>query len=195
MGPVPRPLHSEAIENLRFIRSAMESARPFTAVPGWGQVAMGLTAIGAAAIAGQQPDFSRWLGTWVAEAVVAVTIGAFALVRKARRANTPIASGPARRFGLALLPPLLVGAVMTALLHESESRQVLPALWLLCYGAGITTGGAFSVRAVPMEGVSFMALGLAAALTPSAWGDIWMAGGFGILQIGFGVYIARRHGG
>jgi hypothetical protein len=195
MGPVPRPLHSEAIENLRFIRSTMENARSFTAVPGWGQVAMGVSALGAAVIASQQPDTARWLGTWVVEAVLAVAIGALALVSKARRANTPIASGPARRFGLALLPPLLVGAVMTALLQRGDGRQVMPALWLLCYGAGIATGGAFSVRVVPIEGMSFMALGVAAALTPAAWGDAWMAAGFGLLQIGFGVYIARRHGG
>ncbi len=195
MGPNPRPLHSEALENLRFIRSTMENARSFTAVPGWGQVAMGVSAIGAAALADRQPDFSLWLLTWVAEAVLAIALGAFALVRKARRANTPIASGPGRRFGLALLPPLLVGAVMTALLWRTGPRDVLPALWLLCYGAGIATGGAFSVRAVPLEGVSFMALGAAAALTPPGWGDLWMAGGFGILQITFGIYIARRHGG
>jgi hypothetical protein len=195
MGSNPRPLHSEALENLRFIRSTMENARSFTAVPGWGQVAMGVSAIGAAALADRQPDFSRWLLVWVVEAVLAVALGAFAVVRKARRGNTPIASGPGRRFGLALLPPLLVGAAMTALLWRTGPREVLPALWLLCYGAGIATGGAFSVRAVPLEGVSFMALGLAAAFTPPGWGDLWMAGGFGILQIAFGIYIARRHGG
>jgi hypothetical protein len=195
MGPVPRPLHSEAIENLRFIRSTMERARSFTAVPGWGQVAMGLSAIGAAALADAQLDRGRWLAVWVAEAVLAVAIGAGALVRKARRANIPISSGPARRFGLALVPPLLVGAVLTGLLFRIGSGQVLPAVWLLCFGASIASGGAFSVRAVPLQGVSFMALGAAAALTPTAWGDLWMAAGFGLVQIGFGIYIARRHGG
>ena len=195
MVPAPRPLHSEAMENLRFIRSTMERARSFTAVPGWGQVAMGASALAAAVIARQETTFSRWLGIWVAEAALAVLLGACALVRKARRANTPIASGPGRRFGLALLPPLLVGALMTAVLYRAGLREGLPALWLLCYGAGITTGGAFSVRVVPLEGVSFMALGAAAALTPASWGNLWMAAGFGLLQIGFGIYIARRHGG
>jgi hypothetical protein len=183
------------MENLRFIRTTMERARSFTAVPGWGQVAMGLSAMAAAAIARPETDIARWLGIWVGEAALAVVLGACALVHKARRANTPIATGPARRFALALLPPLLVGAIMTALLYRAGQRDQLPALWLLCYGAGVTAGGAFSVRAVPLEGVSFMVLGTAAALTPPAWGDLWMAAGFGLLQVGFGIYIARRHGG
>jgi len=34
-----------------------------------------------------------------------------------------------------------------------------------------------------------------AILTPPEWGNFWLALGFGGLQIGFGVYIARNHGG
>jgi hypothetical protein len=40
-----------------------------------------------------------------------------------------------------------------------------------------------------------MALGAAALAAPAGWGDAFLAAGFGGLQIGFGVYIARRHGG
>jgi len=46
------PLHTHAMENLRFIRDAMARASEFTAVPGWGGVMMGVTALGTAAIAG-----------------------------------------------------------------------------------------------------------------------------------------------
>lgn len=49
-GDVPT-LHGRAMDNLRFIRETMEQATHFTAVPGYGGVFMGLTALVAAFIA------------------------------------------------------------------------------------------------------------------------------------------------
>jgi hypothetical protein len=40
-----------------------------------------------------------------------------------------------------------------------------------------------------------MALGAAALASPAAWGHFYLAAGFGVLQIGFGIVIARRYGG
>jgi hypothetical protein len=40
-----------------------------------------------------------------------------------------------------------------------------------------------------------MALGLAALVTPAAWGNLWLGAGFGGLHLGFGLYITKRHGG
>jgi len=52
-GPrlVPTKLEDHAADNLRFIRDAMERAGPFTGVPGWGGVIMGVTALVAAFVA------------------------------------------------------------------------------------------------------------------------------------------------
>ena len=63
------------------------------------------------------------------------------------------------------------------------------------YGAGVLTGGMFSVPVVRAMGVCLMAAGIAAILTPYAWDSVWLAIGFGGLHIGFGTYIARNHGG
>jgi hypothetical protein len=68
-------------------------------------------------------------------------------------------------------------------------------VWLLLYGTAIVTGGAFSVRVVPLMGLCLMALGAVALFLPAGWGDVLMAGGFGAVQIGFGIWIARHHGG
>src|SRR5438270_645941 len=45
---MPEPLHEHALEHLRYIRDTMERASAFTAVPGWGGVLMGMTALAAA---------------------------------------------------------------------------------------------------------------------------------------------------
>lgn len=193
--PTPPALHDRALDNLRFIRDTMERAGSFTAVPGWGMVAVGATALVAAVIAARQATTELWLVTWLAEALVALGIGGWSLARKAHEANDPILSGPGRRFALSFVPPLLVGGLLTIALYRAGLVTALPATWLLLYGTGVVTGGAFSVRIVPVMGLVFMALGAAALFAPAGWGNAWMAMGFGGLHLGFGILIARRYGG
>lgn len=191
----PTALHERAMDDLRFIRSTMERAGSFTAVPGLGGVAIGVTAVAAALLASRQPTVDRWLVTWLATAVVATLIGAGTLIPKARRAGLPLSKGPGRKFLLSFLPPVGAAVALTGALYAHEATALLPGLWLLSYGAAIVTAGTFSVNVVPIMGVGFMALGALALATPSGWGDAWMAVGFGGLHIGFGIVIARRHGG
>jgi hypothetical protein len=188
-------IDDHARDNLRFIRETMERAASFTAVPGWGGVAMGITALGAAAIASRQASPSAWLITWIVEAFVAIGIACWTTYSKARRANSSLITGPARRFAYSFAPPLFVGALLTIVHLRTNEVGLIPGQWLLLYGAGVVTGGAFSIRIVPLMGLCFMVLGAVALFSPWTWGNAFLAAGFGALHIIFGAVIARKYGG
>jgi hypothetical protein len=203
----PPTLRDRALQDLSFIRRTMEGASSFTDVPGWGLVATGVIALAAAFVADRQPSAERWLAAWLAAAVAAVLAGGFAMLHKMRRRvsadGAQLISVPARRFLLGFWPAVFAGAVLTLALIDPATAGIeprvadglLPGLWLLLYGVGVTTAGAHSVRPVPMMGLAFIALGIVTLFVPVLDGDLMMALGFGVLQIGFGTVIARRHGG
>ena len=193
--PEPIPIDARAADHLRYIRETMESAAEFTALPGWGGVAMGVTALAAAFAASRQTTPRAWLTVWLIEAFVAVAIAAPAAATKAHRANSALFSGPGRKFVLSFAPPIVVGGLLTFALFQAGILAVLPGVWLLLYGTAIVTGGAFSVRIVPVMGLCLILLGGAALFAPAPWGDAFMAAGFGAVQIGFGWWIARHFGG
>jgi len=124
-----------------------------------------------------------------------VAIAAPAAATKAHRANSALFSGPGRKFLLSFAPPIFVGGLLTFALYQAGILSALPGVWLLLYGTAIVTGGAFSVRVVPVMGLCLMSLGGAALFAPAKWGDAFMAAGFGVVQIGFGWWIARHYGG
>lgn len=193
--PEPVGLHTQAMDNLRFIRNAMESAGSFTAVPGVGGIVMGGTAFFAAFAAHLSRSSRAWLGIWMGEAVLALAIGLTFSYRKAIQNRTPLLSKPFRRFVLGVAPSVFAGALLTMVFYQGGLNHLLPAMWLLLYGAGITSGGAFSVRVVPVMGMSFLALGTIATLAPARFADALLALGFGGFHVAFGWVIARRYGG
>lgn len=193
--PDPVPIHSQALANLRYIRRAMEGAAQFTAIPGRGGMVMGATALAAAVAAHTRIEASSWLAVWAGEALLGILIGFLFAHRKARAIETPMLAKPGQRFLLALAPPVFAAALLTLVLWRAGMVDFTPGIWLLLYGCGIVAGGAFSVRVVPVMGVCFLVLGALALFTPLGWGDWWLAGGFGGLQIVFGFIIARKYGG
>jgi hypothetical protein len=195
VAPEPARIDLHAIENLRFIRETMERAGAFTAVPGWGGVMMGVTALAASIVSGPPDGSLRWVTIWLVDAAVAVAIAIVTTARKARRSGVTLLSAPAQRFALAYAPSLVAGMVLTPVFAMTGLATRLPGCWLLLYGTAVTAGGAFSVRVVPVMGLCFMALGVVAFAAPAAWGHWLMAAGFGALHVGFGWLIARRYGG
>jgi hypothetical protein len=189
------PPEPDAIDNLQFIRQTLENSGSFTAVPGWGLVTVGVTAIGAAVMAQQQATSQHWMLVWLGEAIIGTVIAIWAMYAKAQRTGVSLVAAPGRRFALGLAPPLIAGAVLTPILYYHHALPDIAGMWLLLYGTGVVTGGTFSIRVVPVMGACFMALGIAALVTPAAWNLGFLVAGFAGLHIIFGYFIARNHGG
>jgi len=188
-------LQDQAMDDLRFIRSAMANVSQFTAVPVRGSIGVGITAIAAAVLANSlDADLAR-LATWVTEAILALVIGGVFLVQKARRAGVDITAGPGRKFMLAALPSFGAALLITIALYRLGDTTLVPAVWILLYGTAVIAAGAFSVRPVPIMGCAFLAAGALTLFLPSELHNLMLGASFGGLHIVFGYVIARHHGG
>ena len=191
----PPEMQARAMDNLRFIRETMEAAGTFTAVSGWGQVVIGVTAILAALLASRQTAPVEWVLVWAAEAILALLISVWFMYSKAKLASLPLLTSSARKLLFSFTPVFAVGMVMTFAFIKRGMYPLLPAVWMLLYGTAVVAAGAFSVRIVPVMGAAFIVMGAVALYAPAAWNTALMILGFGVLHIVFGLVIARRHGG
>lgn len=187
-------LGDRAEGELRFIRDAMGRGAAFTCVPGIGGVLMGVVGLAAALAASRTRSPQGWLAVWAAAGLLGFATGVVALLRKARQESHRPAGSAARRFALALLPPLVAGAALTAALARVGAYALLPAVWLLLYGCAVVGAGVLSVPVVPLFGGSLVSLGLVALAFPSQ-GDLLLGAGFGAGHLVSGAIVAWRHGG
>jgi len=188
-------LNERAIESLEFIRTTMARSAPFTAVPGRGGIAMGLLAVTAAFIAPRARSHTEWLAIWIGCAAVASPVGFLFMRAKARRHDLALWSAAGRRFAQGFAPSVVAAAILTFALVRADAVDLIPAAWLLLYGAGVLAGSSASVPVLAWLGTLFMVFGSLSLITPPEWRDLWLGAGFGVLQIAFGAYIARNHGG
>lgn len=191
----PVNIGSRAIDNLKYIRETMERSASFTAVPGYGGMLMGVTAIVAAYIANRQIYLVDALSVWLAEAALAFLIGLLAMWQKSKIAGQSLFSTPARKFALSFAPPLIAGVTVVLGLWRYGHYYEMAPVCIVTYGAAVACGGAFSARVVPVMGWCFIAIGAIAFALPSNYGNLMMAVSFGALHIIFGAIIARRYGG
>jgi hypothetical protein len=191
----------EALDTLAAIRETMQRSAQFTALPGYGIMLVGATALVTSVVAGRYSHWmSRWMMIWIVEAVVALTIAVITGYRKANRLGLPLWTGPGRRMMVALGPPLFAGALLTLALflnnYQFRLATVIPGVWLLMYGVALMAAGAHSVPPVPVMGAAFLVLGTVVLMANASFlMNAAMAVGFGGLHLGFGWFIAKRHGG
>jgi len=192
-----------AHQNLQYIRRTLEAAGQFTAVPGKSLMAAGVVALlgvlsnamvtGAPWTDGMSPQ--RALDTWGIVLAVTLAIVFFGIHRKIQALGIPVQAPLIRKLLWSLCPALFVGAVLTNLAVSALQFVWLPAIWLGCYGAAVTSGGQVSVTPVRYMGLCLLVAAAGAAASPPDMGLAWIAVGFGWVHIVFGAYIAWRHNG
>ena len=182
-----------AREDLAFIRRMMESATTFTPVSGWGMIVVGVVGLIAATLAWSE-GIPADLRVWIPAALVSITIAAATTAVKARSQQVPLWTGAFRKIAWVMTPTLVAGALLTLAFTQQGTTVLLPGMWLALYGAGVSAGGSFTVRAMRWMGVIFLGLGAVALLRPDL-GLALLGAGFGGLHIAVGIDLVWRHGG
>jgi len=183
-------LEDSALDNLKYIRDTIECSRSFTCISGKGGVLMGLVGFAAAGMCSIPGLSAAWLWIWLGAALLGGLTGGVSIWLKARALGVDLSQGVARRYFYSLMPAFVAAAVLTAVLARTDGVEAIAGVWLLLYGTGVVSGGAFSIRPVPVMGLCFMVLGAITLLLP-AWSPIMLAAGFGGLHVVFGIVIAR----
>ena len=187
-----------AENNLQVIRTLMERTAVYRRALAPVMVMAG--GIGTlAALAGflWQPPFVLY---WVSVAVVVMVTGLFLTRRQALKDGEQFWSPPTRRVAQALLPGLVIAAVLTACQKMSwgaADEESLVPFWMMLYGCALHAAGFFAPQRLRMLGWVFIVGGasLLAIMTfdgvqPQVWwAHATMGVFFGLLHLGVGAYL------
>jgi hypothetical protein len=144
---------------------------------------------------------------WGGVAVVAIG-GSLGLVRRqALSAAEPFWSPPTRRVTQAMLPAVVAGLILSAVVVAKLSwaapdfgREIallwLPLCWIVLYGCGFHGAGFFMPRGMRLFGWAFVlggcagvALGVPTGMTREVWAHLLMGFFFGLLHLAYGIYL------
>ncbi len=142
-----------------------------------------------------------FLAFWFGTAGVVIVISLLLTRRQALKEQEPFWSPPTRRVGQALLPPLLSGMFVSSLLGLLDANWSVDfpmvLIWLLFYGCALHSAGFFMARGIKWFGWIFiigaillllLLRAVNVSIQPPA-ASLTMGLFFGVLQLGYGVYL------
>jgi hypothetical protein len=173
----------QAEETLAVIRRLMERGQRYEAITARGALVAGLAALGtSAACAWLEASDRAFLLAWLGVAAVSAAWVVLPALVGTRATAGRWGSPQARAVGVAVLPPYVAGAVLTALLVRAGLADLLPATWMLMHGCAILATWHHAPRRLVALGVAFLATGAVLAFAPVPR-DAAMAIGFGGLNV------------
>ncbi|MBR9860171.1 hypothetical protein GYB22_05380 [bacterium] len=198
------------IDDLREIRSIMESSSRFMSLSGMSGVMAGIYALVGAWFAtnhyqklidmhdywpafSQKPMFySGFFG--IAAAVVALSLitGIALTARRAKRDNKSIWDKVAKRMLINLFIPLATGGVFCLSLMYHGNEAFIYSAMLMFYGLSLINASKYTLKDIYGLGLIEIALGLYSAIDLSSGLMNWIIG-FGVMHIVYGIYMYIRY--
>ena len=139
---------------------------------------------------------------WIVLSGLGILGAYFVARRQSLKDKEDFWSPPTKRVTQALLPPLLVGAVLSAIFilvgpEEKIYAWALPVTWMLLYGCAVHAAGFFMPRGMKLLGWVFILGGCSIALSslsvsarlPIQMGHVIMGLFFGGLHLLYGIYL------
>ncbi|MEI7938834.1 MAG: hypothetical protein WCK27_19295 [Verrucomicrobiota bacterium] len=198
-----------AAEHLQVIRTLMERSALYRRALAPIMIFNGATGL-IAAVLGRTLNIGSprsFILFWAGVGVVALA-GSFLLVRRqALKESEPFWSPPTRRITLALLPPLVAGLMISAVIFARAGSAPgnsdslggmlwLPLIWVVLYGCAFHAAGFFMPRGMRLFGWAFImggcglfAVGFPDGLRPLDYAHGVMGCFFGGLHLAYGVYL------
>lgn len=192
-------------ETLAEIKSMMENSTRFLSLSGFSGVLIGSYALIAVALFISQnnldflhlntevqiwsdPEFSKsalMYGVLLFAASLVTSL--LFSVRKAKKKKLPVVSGISKKLAFNFFTPLVVGVLVCLNFMLSDGWVVLP-LSLIFYGFALLFASHYTFTTLKYFGLCQLALGTAALYLPALQLVFWTVG-FGILHIGYGLYM------
>lgn len=206
--------NSSSAEELKIIRKFMEDSTKFLSLSGFSVILMGLFAIAGALIAWffifdkgnyTYNEYSSNLNSTVSASIrlkliidailvmlLALAAAFWFSLRKAKQSGKPFWTPVSKRLLMNLFIPLATGGIFSVILLNQNQIQLLIPVLLIFYGISLINAGKFTYNEIFYLGISEIITGLVCAVLPSYGLTFWIIG-FGILHIGYGIFMYRKY--
>jgi hypothetical protein len=204
------------LEDIKVIKKIMEESSRFLSLSGLSGIVAGLLAIAGAVVANLiiagTPAAEEWYSVPLAAdpagyrsvillfadmaAVLVLSLAAAAIFssRKARKSGQNAWTSVTRRMLASLLLPLITGGLFILITLSRVPGNVTVASTLIFYGLAVISAGKFTFGEIHWLGVLEVLTGLVCLLLPQ-WSVFIWAFGFGVIHIGYGLFMHLRYKG
>jgi phosphoglycerol transferase MdoB-like AlkP superfamily enzyme len=124
--------------------------------------------------------------------IASLSAGTIMSINRSKKLNLPSWDGSAKRLVINLMIPLISGGLLCLIFIQKSQLGMLAPLTLIFYGLALVNASKYTVDEIRNLGVLQIILGLFAASQPD-FGLLCWSIGFGVLHIGYGLFIHSKH--